>query len=149
MKPSASDLSCPVWTVLPPALAERIHRHYELRYGEGFITSNALAKFCTEFITDAAFCERIQTKARELEPIVFDGQNPSWGLWPIDPEECAGIGLFLGLVLEDSLNEYLTDLPESWLAVLEEEVISSGRSLEEICIELLIESKLLAGDLAD
>ena len=146
MKPSAPDLSCPVWAVLPPALVERIHRHYELLYGEGFTASNALAKFCSEFMTDAIFRERIQTKARELQSVVFDSQDSSWGLWPIDPEECVGIGFFLGLVLEASLDEYLADLPEPRLAFLEEEVASSGKSLEEIFIEMLIESKSLAAD---
>jgi hypothetical protein len=146
MKPSVSDSSCPVWAVLPPLLGERIERHYNLLYGEGFTGSNALAKFCSEFITDVAFRERIQTKASKLQPVVFDSQDPSWGLWPIDPEECAGIGFFLGLVLEDSLNECLADLPEPRLAFLEEEVVSCGRSLEDIFIEMLIESKSLAAD---
>ena len=149
MKPSAPDFSCPVWAVLPPPLVERIERHYDLLYGEEFTGSNALAKFCSEFIADVAFRERIQTKARELQPVVFDSQDPSWGLWPIDPEECAGIGFFLGLVLEDSLNEYLADLPEPGLVFLEEEVASCGRSLEEIFMEMLIESKSLAADPAE
>jgi hypothetical protein len=149
MKPSAPDPSCPVWAVLPPVLVERIYRHYDVLYGEGFTSSNALAKFCSEFIADTAFREGIQAKARELQPIVFDSQDPSWGLWPIDLEECVGIGFFLGLVLEDSIDEYLTDLPESRLAYLEEEVTSSGRSLEEIFLEILIESKSLAAELAD
>jgi hypothetical protein len=115
MKPSALDFSCPVWAVLPPVLVERIHRHYDLLYGEEFTASNALAEFCSEFIADAVFREQLQTKARELQPIVFDAQNPSWGLWPIDPGECGGIGFFLGLVLGDSLDEYLLDLPEPGL----------------------------------
>jgi hypothetical protein len=59
MKPSAPDFSCPVWAVLPPLLVERIERHYDLLYGEGFTGSNALAKFCSEFIADVAFRERI------------------------------------------------------------------------------------------
>jgi hypothetical protein len=149
MKPSVLDSGCPVWAVLPPLLVERIERHYNLLYGEGFTGSNALAKFCSEFVTDVAFRERIRTKASELQPVVFDSQDPSWGLWPIDPEECAGIGFFLGLVLEDSLNESLADLPEPRLAFLDEEVASSGRSLEEIFIEMLIESKSLAADPAE
>lgn len=67
MKPSAPDLSCPVWAVLPPVLVERIHRHYNLLYGEEFTASNALAKFRSEFVTDAAFRERIPTRAEELQ----------------------------------------------------------------------------------
>jgi hypothetical protein len=149
MKFSAPDSSLPITTVLPPVLAERIRRHYDLLCGEGVTDSNVFAKLCSEFITDAAFRERIQTKAGELQPVVFDSQDPSRGLWPIDPEECAGIGFFLGLVLEDSLNEYLADLPEPSLALLEEEVASCGRSLEEIFIEMLIQSKSLATDPAE
>ena len=149
MKPLAPDLGCPVWAVLPPLLVERIHRHYNLLYGEGLTASNALAEFCSEFITDAAFRERIQTRAYELQSIVFDSRDPSWGLWPVDPEECAGIGFFLGLVLENSLDEYLADLPEPTLASLEAQVVSSGRSLEEIFIEMLIEAKSLAAHTVD
>jgi hypothetical protein len=141
MKPLVPDLGCPVGAVLPPVLVERIHRHYNLLYGEEFTASNALAKFCSEFVTDVAFRQRIQTRAEELQSIVFDSQDPSWGLWPLDPEECAGIGFFLGLALENSLDEYLADLPEPRLALLEAQVASSGRSLEEIFIEMLIESK--------
>jgi hypothetical protein len=149
MKPSAPDFSWPVWAVLPPLLIERIERHYDLLYGERFTASNAAAKFCSEFIADAAFRERIQTKARELQPVVFDSQDPSWGIWPIDPEECAAIGFFLGLALEHSLGEYVADLPEPSIAFLEREVVSCGRSLEEIFIEMLIEAKSLAGDPAE
>jgi hypothetical protein len=149
MKPLASDLGCPVWAVLPPLLVERIHRHYNLLYGEGFTASDALAKFCSEFVTDAAFRERIQTRAEELQSIVFDSRDPSWGLWPLDPEECAGIGFFLGLALENSLDDYLADLPEPRLALLEAQVVSSGRSLEDIFIEMLIESKSLATHTVD
>jgi hypothetical protein len=149
MKPLAPDLGCPVWAVLPPLLVERIHRHYNLLYGEELTASNALAEFCSEFITDAAFRERIQTRAYELQSIVFDSRDPSWGLWPVDPEECAGIGFFLGLVLENSLDEYLADLPEPTLASLEAQVVSSGRSLEEIFIEMLIEAKSLAAHTVD
>jgi hypothetical protein len=44
MKPPVSDFSCPVWAVLPPLPVERIERHYNLLYGEGFTGSNALAQ---------------------------------------------------------------------------------------------------------
>jgi hypothetical protein len=144
MKPSAADSRLLVWSVLPPALVERIRRHYVILYGKGFTSSNAFAQFWSEYITDVAFRERIKTKARDLQPIVFDSQDPSWGLWPIDPEECAGIGFLLGLSLEESLNGYLTGLPKSRLAHLEQEVANSGRSLEEGFIEMLIESKSMA-----
>ena len=149
MKPLAPDLGCPVRAVLPPLLVERIHRHYNLLYGEELTASNALAEFCSEFITDAAFRERIQTKASELQSIVFDSRDPSWGLWPVDPEECAGIGFFLGLILENSIDDYVADLPEPALALLEAQVVSSGRSMEEIFIEMLIEAKSLAAHTVD
>jgi cellulose synthase (UDP-forming) len=55
-----------VWALLPPVLVGRIHRHYNLLYGEEFTASNAPAKFCSEFITDVAFRERIPTRAEEL-----------------------------------------------------------------------------------
>ena len=149
MKPSALDSRLLVWSVLPPVLVERIRRHYDILYGKGFSASDAFAQFWSEFITDAAFREQIKTKARELQPIVFDSQDPSWGLWPIDPEECAGIGFLLGLSLEESLNDYLAELPEPRLVRLEQEVANSDRSLEEIFIEMLIESKSNALDPAD
>jgi hypothetical protein len=93
-----------IWPVLPPMLAERIRRHYHVLYGNRFTSANAFAQFWSEFIADDAFRKRIETKARELQPIVFDSQDRSWGLWPIDPEECAGIGFLLGLSLEEIAN---------------------------------------------
>jgi hypothetical protein len=47
-----------------------------------------------------------------LRPIVFAAQNPSWGIWPVDPEECARIGFFLALSLEESLSDYLAEPTE-------------------------------------
>jgi hypothetical protein len=149
MKSSAPDSRLLVWAVLPPVLVERIRRHYNLLYGYDFSASHAFAQFLSEFTTDTEFRGRIEAKARELQPIIFDSADPSWGLWPIDPEECAGIGFLLGMSLEESLNECLADLPESKLAHLEQEVSSSGKSLEEIFIEKLIESKSAAADPAD
>jgi hypothetical protein len=149
MKNSAADYRLQVCSVLPPMLAERIRRHYHVLYGKRFTASNAFAQFWYEFTTDDTFRERIETKARELQPIVFDSQDPSWGLWPIDPEECAGIGFLLGLLLEESLSDYLANLPESRLVHLEQEVANSGRSLEESFIEMLIESKSMAVHPAD
>ena len=149
MKPSAPDSSLPITTVLPPVLAERIRRHCDLLYGEGFTASDAFAQFWSEFTIDAHFRERVQTKGRQLQPIVFDSQDPSWGLWPIDPEECAAIGFLLGLSLEESIADYLSNLPEREVVRLEQEVASSGRSLEEVFIEMLIESKSSATDPAD
>ena len=149
MKNSAADSRLHVWPVLPPMLAERIRRHYHVLYGNRFTASNGFAQFSYEFITDDAFRERIETKARELQPIVFDTHDPSWGLWPIDPEECAGIGFLLGLSLEESLSDYLAELPGSRLARLDQEVADSGRRPEEIFIEMLVESKAIAADPAD
>ena len=68
MKPSAPDSSLPITAVL----AERIRWHYDLLYGEGFTASDAFAQFWSEFTTDARFRDRVQTKGRELQPIVFD-----------------------------------------------------------------------------
>lgn len=149
MRPSAPDSSLPITAVLPPVLAERIRRHYDLLYGEGFTASDAFAQFWSEFTTDARFRDRVQTKVRELQPIVFDTQDPSWGLWPIDPEECAAIGFLLGLSLEESIADCLSNLPEREVVRLEQEVGGCGRSLEEAFIEMLIESKSSATDPAD
>jgi hypothetical protein len=135
--------------VLPPVLAERIRRHYGLLCGEGFTASDAFVQFWSEFTTDARFHDRIQTKGRELQPIVFDSLDSSGGLWPIDPEECAAIGFLLGLSLEESMADCLPNLPERKVVRLEEEVAGSGRSLEEVFIEMLIESKASAADPAD
>ena len=149
MKNSAAVSRFEIWSVLPPMLAERIRRHYHAVYGSRFTPSKAFARFWHEFITDEAFRERIQTNARKLQPIVFDAQNPSWGIWPIDPEECAGIGFFLGLSLEESLSDYLANLPESRLVRLEREVVHSGSPLEQIFIKTLVESKAIAENPAD
>jgi hypothetical protein len=130
-------------------LAERVGRHYHATYGSRFTRAKAFARFWHEFTTDEAFRERIQTNARKLQPIVFDAQNPSWGIWPIDPEECAGIGFFLGLTFEESLSDYLANLPEPRLVRLEREVAYSGTPLEQIFIKTLVDSKAIAEYPAD
>jgi hypothetical protein len=144
MKNSAAVSRFEIWSVLPPMLAERIRRHYHAVYGRGFTPAEAFARFWHEFINDEAFRERIQTNARKLQPIVFDARNPSWGIWPIDPEECAGIGFFLGLSFEESLSDYLAGLPPSRLVRLEREVVHSGAPLEEVFIKTLVKSKATA-----
>jgi hypothetical protein len=149
MKRSAPEPGLPITAVLPPVLAERIRRHYDVLYGERFTASDVFAQFLSEFTTDARFRDRVQAKGRELQPIVFDSQNPSWGLWPIDPEECAAIGFLLGLSLEESIADCLANLPERKVVSLEEQVAGCGRSLEQIFIEMLIESKSSAVDPAD
>ena len=149
MKPSAPESDLPVTAVLPPVLAERIRRHYDVLYGERFTALDAFAQFWSEFTTDACFRDRVQTKGRELQPIVFDSHNQSWGFWPIDPEECAAIGFLLGLLLEESIADCLANLPERKVVRLEEQVAGCGRSLEEVFIEMLIESKSSAVDPAD
>ena len=146
MNPAECQLVC---TVLPPVLAERIRRHYKLLYGDGFTASDAFSAFLFEFTADAGFRQRLQAKASELQPIVFDSQNPNWRLWPIDPEECTGIGFLLGLSLKAAINEYLTDLPQPSLALLEKEIAGSRISLEELFVQLLIEAKSIATDSAD
>ena len=138
-----------VCAVLPPVLAERIRRHYKILYGDGFTASDAFSAFQFEFTTDAGFRERIQAKASELQPTVFDSQDPSWGLWPIDPEECTGIGFLFGLSLKAAINEYLADLSQPSLALLEKEVAGSRISLEEMFVQMLIEAKSVAIDSAD
>ena len=80
---------------------------------------------------------------------MFDSQDPSWGRWPIDPEECTGIGFLLGLSLKAAINEYLTDLPQPSLALLEKEIAGSRISLEGLFVQLLIEAKSIATDSAD
>jgi hypothetical protein len=55
----------------------------------------------------------------------------------------------LGLSLEESLSDYLASLPESRLVCLDQEIADSGRRLEEIFIEMLVESKAIAVHPAD
>jgi len=149
MKPSAPDSRILVCAVLPPVLAERIRRHYKLLYGDGFTASDAFTSFLFECITDAGFRERLQAKASELQGTVFDSQDPSWGIWPIDPEECTGIGFLLGLSLKAAINDYLADLPQASLALLKKEAVGSQTSLDEIFVQMLIEAKSAATDPAD
>ena len=63
--------------------------------------------------------------------------------------EIAGIGFFLGLSFEESLSDYLADLPESRLVRLEREIVDSGTPLEQIFIKTLVESKAIAENPAD
>jgi hypothetical protein len=70
-------------------------------------------------------------------------------VWPVDLEEGAGIGFLLGISLHLQFEEYLVELPQEKLALLNSRAESTGQSLEELFIETLIESKSDADDPAD
>jgi hypothetical protein len=149
-----------VWAVLPPLLAERIRQHYGPVCEDGSIPSKVFDRFWSEFFGDITYQECIRAKTKHLEPIVFNGENPNWGVWPVDLKECAGIGVLLGMSLHLQFREYLVGLPQEKLALLESragllkcDTVSylgdTGQSLEKLFIETLIESKSGADDPAD
>jgi hypothetical protein len=149
MTPSVSVPRPLVWTVLPPLLAERIRQHYGPVCEDGSIPSKAFDRFWSDFFGDITYQKRIREKTKHLEPIVFNGENHNWGVWPVNLEECAGIGVLLGMSLHLRLREYLAGLPQEKLALLDSRAESTGQSLEKLFIETLIESKSDTADPAD
>jgi hypothetical protein len=127
--------------VLPPDVCEQVRSHY----GRAHLTKKAMAPFWKRFWKDQAFQDRIWRKARELMDIIFDEEDDSWGNWPTQPEECAGIGFLLGIIFEDTLDEMLLELPEDALAGLEEKSRSESASLWEIMFDRLTASKTDGG----
>jgi hypothetical protein len=77
MTPSASDPRPLVWAVLPPPLAERIRQHYGPVCEDGSIPSKAFDRFWSEFFGDITYQQGIRAKTKQLEPIVFNGENPN------------------------------------------------------------------------
>jgi hypothetical protein len=109
-----------VWAVVPPMLAERFNE--ETLKGIGH-----------RFLLDKPFAASVLRTVNELEEIVLDGDNPSWGVWPLwldqdGLEFCGAISLILGVRLK------------SWLS---ENDLDPGMS--KTIINALLESKAAAG----
>jgi hypothetical protein len=84
--------------VLPPALVGRV---CDLLGDD----RDRWEKVLTPFWSDPEYQERIIAILDRLEPTVFDRATPAWGIWPINIEECALVGLFLGARLAGQLEE--------------------------------------------
>src|ERR1700693_4568947 len=99
-KPHIEDC---VRAVLPPGIAHAVRAHY----GRAYLGKKAMAGFCKRFNEDAEFRDRIMRKARELMDVIFDDKSDSWGDWPSDPQECAGLGLVLGKIFHECVDSIL------------------------------------------
>jgi hypothetical protein len=138
-KPHIEDC---IRAILPPDVADLVRGHY----GRSYLGKKTMGPFWKRFKKDDEFCDRIWRKARELMDILFDDENNSWGVWPDQPEECAGIGFILGIIFEDCLDEMLLELPEDALAGLEEKSRIESASLWDIMVDRLTASKTAGGN---
>jgi hypothetical protein len=147
MNPSHLERVC---AVIPPAIAERIHEHFGELDGNGCVPPTYFKKFWHRFEKDPDFYARMIDQARELEIAVFDIDSPSWGDWPEDLEECAGLGIILGIFLEVYVEAVLPEVPEHVLARAEAACRAQSKSLEDVLVDWLIEGKANAvSDSAD
>jgi hypothetical protein len=126
-----------VQPILPPGVSERISAHY----GCNYLSRRMMAPFWRKFNRDGAFHDQIWRKAKELFDIIFDEASDSWGNWPSNPQECAGIGYILGKLVENDIDEMLMQAPESELARLDTMVKAEGLSLFDYVLKHLQETK--------
>jgi hypothetical protein len=131
-----------VHAILPPSLSERVCGYY----GHNYLTKKVMAPFWHKFNHDGAFQDRIWRKAKELFDTIFDEDTHSWGNWPTDPEECAGIGFILGKLLQNDVNELIFTANEIELEQLDALVKTEGISLLDCVINQLIDRKSEGGD---
>jgi hypothetical protein len=127
--------------VLPPNVADLIRDHY----GRSYLGKKTMGPFWKRFKKDDEFCDRIWRRARELLDVIFTEESDSWGDWPSDPQECAGIGFIVGMIFEDSINSMLLELPEEQLTRIEEECRSESASLWDILFDRITALKADAG----
>jgi hypothetical protein len=126
---------------LPPGIARLVYAHY----GREYLSKKAMEGFCKRFNKDGEYHDRVWRKARELMDVIFDDESDSWGDWPTDPQECAGLGLVLGVIFEDCLEDVLLELPEDAMAGLEEKSQSESASLWQIMFDRLTARKTDGG----
>jgi hypothetical protein len=134
--PDFIEINEPTIAILPPGLSERVYSHCE---------SKALEPFWGRFMDDDAFCERLMRASDNLADIVFDPNNPGWGVWPIDVEECAGLGFILGVRFEQLAERIITELPEEFVTKIEAKSRAESRGLCDLLLDELTERKEAAG----
>jgi hypothetical protein len=126
-----------VQPILPPDVSERVYAYY----GCNYLSRRMMAPFWRKFNHDGAFHDQIWRKAKELYEIIFNEESASWGNWPSNPQECAGIGYILGKLVENDIDEILLQAPESELARLTALVKTEGISLFDHVLKHLEETK--------
>jgi hypothetical protein len=141
--------SCPVLeptrAIVPPEIERRIRAYYGRRMRCGEISRRALEPFWRRYKEDRVFHDRMMRTSKRLSDAVFDPESPSWGIWPIDIEECAGLGLILGKLFEGIAESIVLRLPEKELAQLEQESRAGSKSLCDLLFQRLSACKETAG----
>ena len=136
----------PTVAVLPPALSHRIRAHYAKRIRNGNISQKALEPFWSRFFGDEDFCERIMSDCDELADVIFDPDDPHWGIWPVlDLEECFGLSLILGIIFEQCAERIIVDLPEEFVTRIEAKSRAESRGLCDLLFDELTAQKEAAG----
>lgn len=133
-KPHLEDC---IRAILPPGVADMVRDHY----GRSYLGKRAMEPFWKRFKTDDEFCDRIWRKARELMDVIFNDESDSWGNWPSDPQECAGIGYIVGVIFENCIDSMLLELPEDELTQLDEQCRAESASLWDVLFDRLTASK--------
>jgi hypothetical protein len=95
---------------------------------------------------DEDFCDRIMSDCNELADVIFDPDDPRWGMWPVlDLEECFALGFILGIIFERCAERIIVDLPEEFVTRIEAKSRAESRGLCELLLDELITQKEAAG----
>jgi hypothetical protein len=132
-----------VWPIVPPRIGKRIQEEFECK--SGLLSWHAAA---AKLNREADARARVFKSAKQIADHIMS-EKPGWGPWPEDLHECASIGLVLGAWLVNSLEEVVTEMPESQLAEFEEESRRTGLSLEQLVILDLMAAKQAEDSSAD
>jgi hypothetical protein len=144
--PSYLRTNEPTVAVLPPGLSDRIRAHYAKRMRNGNIPQKALDPFWRSFMDDEDFCVRIMSNCDELAEVIFDPDEPSWGIWPVlDLERCLGLSLVLGIIFEQCAEQIIVDLPEEFVTRIEARSRAESLGLCALLLDELTERKEAAG----
>jgi hypothetical protein len=144
--PNFDLINEPTVAVLPPALSDRIRARYAKRMRNGNISRRALDPFWRSFMDDEEFCDRIMSNCDELAEVIFDPDDPSWGIWPVlDLEKCLGLSLLLGIIFEQCAEQIIVDLPEEFVTRIEARSRAESRGLCDLLLDELTERKEAAG----
>src|SRR5258707_5235582 len=135
----------PIRAVAPPEIARGIRDYYG-KDKNGNLRASRLSPFSRRFDNNAAFRDKIFTTAKKLADAVFDPENPDWGDWPADIEECVGVALVLGAIFEGCADSIVLEFSEDQLASLEAESRTRSMGLSDLLFDRLTAWKEAAGD---
>jgi hypothetical protein len=117
--------------LLPPAIWARLSAKAD---SDGALPINLSTQVIERLTKDPVRADRLSELAAQIWDHLSE-HKPGWGPWPESTEDALAVGMLLSVLIGHEANEFILELSEEQLAVLEEQSREQGLSLEQIVIE--------------